>query len=106
MKQHVVEEVPGLYGPVRIPERLLQQIWSRSDFDSDNLVALEGHSIKVISSGNGAFAVSSEGISSTTTNSSLLFEKLTRLSSTLFRSSPSLKVPASVSNGFSESAST
>ena len=59
MKQHAVEEVPGLYGPVRIPERLLQQIWSRSDFDSHNLVSIEGHSIKVISCGK--WNVSHEG---------------------------------------------
>jgi hypothetical protein len=45
------EEVPGLYGTLRIPEKLIQQIWLRGEFEKDALRTTGGDSIRVLSPG-------------------------------------------------------
>jgi hypothetical protein len=45
------EEVPGLYGALRIPEKLIQQIWLRGEFEKDALRTTDGGSIRVLSPG-------------------------------------------------------
>ena len=45
------EEVPGLYGTLRIPEKLIQQIWLRGEFEKDVLRTTDGVSIRVLSPG-------------------------------------------------------
>jgi len=47
----VLEEVPGLYGTLRIPERLIQKIWLRGEFEKDALRATDGGSIRILSPG-------------------------------------------------------
>lgn len=47
----ILREVPGLYGPFRISERLLQKIWASGDFRADELRAEEGIALKILSSG-------------------------------------------------------
>ena len=37
-----VEEVPGLYGGVRVEEKVIQRIWFQSAFITHNLVSEEG----------------------------------------------------------------
>ena len=45
------EEVPGLYGALRIPEKLIQKIWLRGEFEKDGLRTTDGGSIRVLSPG-------------------------------------------------------
>ena len=45
------EEVPGLYGALRIPEKLIQEIWLRGEFEKDALRTTDGVSIRVLSPG-------------------------------------------------------
>ena len=45
------EEVPGLYGALRIPEKLIQKIWVRGEFEKDGLRTTDGGSIRVLSPG-------------------------------------------------------
>jgi hypothetical protein len=45
------EEVPGLYGTLRIPEKLIQKIWLRGEFEKDVLRTTDGDSIRVLSPG-------------------------------------------------------
>ena len=45
------EEVPGLYGALRIPEKLIQKIWLRGEFEKDALRTTDGGSIRVLSPG-------------------------------------------------------
>ena len=45
------EEVPGLYGALRIPEKLIQKIWLFGEFEKDNLRTTDGGSIRVLSPG-------------------------------------------------------
>ncbi|MBU62260.1 MAG: hypothetical protein CMI26_07140 [Opitutae bacterium] len=45
------EEVPGLYGAFRIPEKLIQKIWLRGEFDKNALRTTDGDSIHIRSPG-------------------------------------------------------
>ncbi len=47
-----VREVPGLYGPLGITERMLQRIWAQEDFAESRLRTLEGQAIRVIRAGS------------------------------------------------------
>jgi hypothetical protein len=42
-----VAEIQGLYGPFSFPEKLLQQIWLRGDFDLSRARTTDGRAIKV-----------------------------------------------------------
>jgi len=42
-----VAEVQGLYGPFTFPEKLLQKIWLRGDFDRGSAVAVDGRRVTV-----------------------------------------------------------
>ena len=42
-----VHEVQGLYGPLRIPEELIQRLWARRDFSEDRLRTVDGRAIRV-----------------------------------------------------------
>ena len=42
-----VAEIQGLYGSFSFPEKLLQKIWLRGDFDLTGLVALDGRRVRV-----------------------------------------------------------
>ncbi len=44
-------EVPGLYGPVTVAERVLQRIWLRGDFRRENLRTLSDQPLAVLSPG-------------------------------------------------------
>ena len=46
-----VEEVPGLYGGVRVEEKVIQRIWSQSAFITDNLVSEEGKKLSILNAG-------------------------------------------------------
>src|SRR6185369_12121052 len=46
-----VAEIQGLYGPFSFPEKLLQKIWLRRDFDSSSARLIDGRSIEVIHPG-------------------------------------------------------
>ena len=43
----VVAEIQGLYGAFSFPEKLLQKIWLRGDFDRAGLVTTEGRHVRV-----------------------------------------------------------
>ena len=45
------EEVPGLYGTLRISEKLIQKIWLLGEFEKDVLRTTDGVSIRVLSPG-------------------------------------------------------
>lgn len=47
-----VREIQGLYGPMRISERLLQRIWGRRDYSESRLRTLDGRPIRVIRTGS------------------------------------------------------
>ena len=44
-------ELQGLYGPFSFPEKLLQKIWLRGDFDRETAVATDGRRVRVIHPG-------------------------------------------------------
>lgn len=44
-------EIPGLYGPVGIPELLVQKIWLRGDFRQDALQTADGRELKILRPG-------------------------------------------------------
>lgn len=46
-----VEEMQGLYGPFTFPEKLLQQIWVRGDFDQANLTVNDGRHLQIVHAG-------------------------------------------------------
>jgi hypothetical protein len=46
-----VAEIQGLYGPFSFPEKLLQQIWLRGDFDSKRAITTDGRGVQVVSPG-------------------------------------------------------
>lgn len=46
-----VAEVQGLYGAFSFPEKLLQKIWLRGDFDGAGAVTLDGHPVRVVHPG-------------------------------------------------------
>ncbi|MEO6875262.1 MAG: DUF2851 family protein [Opitutaceae bacterium] len=43
-----VAEIQGLYGPFSFPEKLLQKIWSRGEFDRLKAVTLDGRHVQVL----------------------------------------------------------
>jgi len=47
----VVAEIQGLYGPFTFPEKLLQKIWLRGDFDRRRAATADGCPVAVISPG-------------------------------------------------------
>jgi hypothetical protein len=46
-----VAEIQGLYGPFTFPEKLLQQIWLRGDFDQARAMTADGDQVRVIHPG-------------------------------------------------------
>lgn len=46
-----MEEVPGLYGGVRVEEKVIQRIWSQSAFITHNLVSEEGKKLLILNTG-------------------------------------------------------
>ena len=42
-----VHEVQGLYGPLRIPEELIQRLWARRDFSEDRLRTVDGRPLRI-----------------------------------------------------------
>tara|TARA_B100001093_G_scaffold496658_1_gene542641 strand:- start:56 stop:1234 length:1179 start_codon:yes stop_codon:yes gene_type:complete len=46
-----VEEVPGLYGGVRVEENVIQRIWYQSAFITHNLVSEEGKKLSILNIG-------------------------------------------------------
>ena len=46
-----VAEIQGLYGPFSFPEKLLQQIWLRGDFDLKRAITIDGRLVKVVHPG-------------------------------------------------------
>ena len=48
MKTVELEEIQGLYGPITVPETLLQKIWMRRDFNIEKLTTTDGKPLKII----------------------------------------------------------
>jgi len=46
-----VAEIQGLYGPFSFPEKLLQQIWLRGDFDLTRAVTDDGDLVRIVHAG-------------------------------------------------------
>lgn len=46
-----VLELPGLYGPFSFPEKLLQKIWLRREFDTNRAVLVDGRKLTVVHPG-------------------------------------------------------
>ena len=46
-----VAEMPGLYGPFTLTERVVQKIWLRGDFDSLDLTLTDGRRLEIHSPG-------------------------------------------------------
>ncbi len=46
-----VAEIQGLYGPFSFPEKLLQQIWARGDFDKPRAATADGRPIEILHPG-------------------------------------------------------
>lgn len=51
VKQEIVAEIEGEYGPLTISELLVQKIWARGDFRQTNLTTLEGASLEIVDLG-------------------------------------------------------
>ena len=51
MKTVELAEIQGLYGPITVPETLLQKIWMRRDFNIDKLITTDGKPLKIIRAG-------------------------------------------------------
>ena len=47
LKQQAVAELQGLYGAFTFPERLLQQIWQRGDYDANDAATQQGQPLKI-----------------------------------------------------------
>ena len=50
-KKIEVAEAPGLYGPLAVEEKVIQQIWEKSDFMIDDLQTTHGEALKIMNSG-------------------------------------------------------
>jgi len=50
-KKIEVAEAPGLYGPLAVEEKVIQQIWEKSDFMIDHLQTIHGEALKIMNSG-------------------------------------------------------
>lgn len=48
LKPQEVTEFQGLYGPFTVPEKLLQKIWLRGDFDETRAKTLEGEPVRIL----------------------------------------------------------
>lgn len=46
-----VAEMQGLFGPISVPERVVQTIWRRGDFRRDGLTTLGGKPLEIVSAG-------------------------------------------------------
>ncbi len=55
MRTVQVEEIQGLYGPFSLTERVLQRIWARGDYFSDDLKTLSGATLRVLDPGKWNF---------------------------------------------------
>lgn len=55
MKTVELAEIQGLYGPITVPETLLQKIWMRRDFNIEKLATTDGKPIKIIQTGQWNF---------------------------------------------------
>lgn len=51
MSKNEVQEIQGLYGPFSLPERVLQKIWLRGDFDQVDLSTASGKTLRVLDPG-------------------------------------------------------
>lgn len=51
-KPILVEEIQGPYGPLTIPETLLQKIWLRRDYDGTALTLSDGRKLSIIEAGS------------------------------------------------------
>ena len=47
----VVAELQGLFGPVSVPEQVVQKIWMRGDFRRDGLRTFSGEPLEIVSAG-------------------------------------------------------
>ena len=47
-----VAEAPGLYGTLKIEEKLIQKIWHNQEFIKENLQTTDGQTIKILNPGN------------------------------------------------------
>ena len=50
-KKIEVAEAPGLYGPLAVEEKVIKQIWEKSDFMIDDLQTTHGEALKIMNSG-------------------------------------------------------
>ena len=46
-----IAEIQGLYGPLSVPERLIQKIWLRGDFQTAGLTTIREHALRIIDPG-------------------------------------------------------
>jgi len=46
-----IMEAPGLYGHFSVKERLIQQIWEKGDFMTDDLRTIDGEALNINDSG-------------------------------------------------------
>lgn len=51
VRNYKVQEIQGLYGPFSLPERVLQKIWLRGDFDQTDLRTESGKLLRVLDPG-------------------------------------------------------
>jgi hypothetical protein len=51
MRAEEVKEIQGLYGPFTLTERVLQKVWLRQDFITENLKTASGRSLEVVDPG-------------------------------------------------------
>ena len=51
VSKNEVQEIQGLYGPFSLPERVLQKIWLRGDFDQVDLSTASGKTLRVLDPG-------------------------------------------------------
>ncbi|KAF0094441.1 MAG: hypothetical protein E1N59_1972 [Puniceicoccaceae bacterium 5H] len=47
----IVAEIQGLYGPISVPEILIQKLWLRGDFQQEGLKTLQGEPVAVLHPG-------------------------------------------------------
>jgi len=47
----IVKEVPGLYGSLKVDEKIIQKIWSEQNFNQINLETESGKKLKILSPG-------------------------------------------------------
>ena len=47
----IVKEVPGLYGSLKVDEKIIQKIWAAQNFNQINLETESGKKLKILSPG-------------------------------------------------------